>query len=74
MEMWKFMADEGCQFADDPRPRLTNQVCIKYYLLYITVSARCFSDEQYMREFWAKNKPHYDALIEKQKQYDSPPA
>ena len=73
IEMWKFLADEGCQFAVDPRPLLKNQVCIKYHWLYIHVSALCFRNEKYMREFWEKMKPFYDALIEKYK-YDSSPA
>ena len=50
IEMWKFLADEGCQFAVDPRPLLKNQVCIKYHWLYIHVSALCFRNEKYMRE------------------------
>lgn len=74
MEMWKFMADEGCQFADDPRPRLKNQVCFLYRgFVYVHVSARLFRNEEFMRKFFDELKPGWDAFIEKYK-YDSPPA
>ena len=73
MEMWKFMADEGCRFADDHRPFLRNQLCFQYRNLYIKVSKRLFRNEEYMRKLFYKFKPDWDALIEKCK-YDSPPA